>query len=514
MRNPTRRQTILHFTLHDLVRKIVIMKVFLGNPPWNKPGFYGVRAGSRWPHFEHESSCYMPFPFQLAYAAALLEKNGFDVLLVDAIAGRMNDQHYLEQLTGFNPDLIIHEISTISLSQDIRIIDRIRDMMGAKPKVAVCGLHVYAFQPSFLDLYPQIDFSLIGEYELTALELAWCLAEGKDVSEELGILYRNTGGKAHANPRRPLIKDLNSLPWPARHFLPMQNYHDRPGGIPKPSVQMWSSRGCPFRCNFCAWPQIMYDSHSFRARDPIKVVDEMEYLVKERGFKSVYFDDDTFNVGKSRVLRICSEIKKRQLNVPWAIMARADLMDEELLKALKGAGLHALKYGVESADQEIVRRCGKQMDIKKTEAMIQKTRALGILYHLTFTFGLPGETRETIKKSLDWCLKMDPDTVQFSLTTPFPGSRFYEEMDKEGRIVSKNWEEYDGYFHGVVNTEHLTARELEEIKQEVVKTWEAHAENRRQKRERGKYLTPGYIAASILNPRKAVKKIKEIYFPR
>jgi radical SAM superfamily enzyme YgiQ (UPF0313 family) len=146
--------------------------------------------------------------------------------------------------------------------------------------------------------------------------------------------------------------------------------------------------------------------------------------------------------------------------------------------------------------------------------MIQKTRALGILYHLTFTFGLPGETRETIKKSLDWCLKMDPDTVQFSLTTPFPGSRFYEEMDKEGRIVSKNWEEYDGYFHGVVNTEHLTARELEEIKQEVVKTWEAHAENRRQKRERGKYLTPGYIAASILNPRKAVKKIKEIYFPR
>lgn len=487
------------------------MKIFLGNPPWSKPGFYGVRAGSRWPHFEHESSRYMPFPFQLAYAAAVLEINGFELLLVDGIAERMSDEQYLERLALFRPDLIIHEISTISFSQDMRVIEHIRERAGTRPKVAVCGLHVFAFQPDFLDRFKGIDYSFIGEYEQTALDLARCLRDGKGVSQVLGLVYRDAEGRARANPRRSLIKDLDSLPWPARHFLPMENYYDTPGGIPKPSVQMWASRGCPFGCVFCAWPQIVYNSHSYRARDPVKVVDEMECLVKEKGFKSVYFDDDTFNIGKPRIMKICSEIMKRRINVPWAIMARADLMDEEILTALKESGLHALKYGVESADQGIVDRCGKQMDLVKTESMILKTRKLGILYHLTFTFGLPGETRQTIRKSIDWCLRMDPDTVQFSLTTPFPGSRFYKEMQKQGRIVSRDWEEYDGFFHAVVDTEHLTASELLELRNDVVRRWDAHVKNRQVRRRRKNYLHPRYITEALRNPLKAARKIRELY---
>lgn len=453
----------------------------------------------------------MPFPFQLAYAAALLEKNGFEVLLVDGIAERISDEQYLARLSSFNPDLILHEISTISFYHDMRIIDGVRRILGSQGRIAVCGLHVYAFQPEFLDCNPIIDFSLIGEYELSTLELARCLAEGRDVQGIPGLVFRDAHRKARANARRPLIKDLDTLPWPARHFTSMANYHDTPGVIPEPSVQMWSSRGCPFRCTFCAWPQIIYGSHSYRARDPVKVVDEMEYLVKEMGFKSVYFDDDTFNIGKNRVLKICSEIGKRRLNVPWAIMARADLMDEEMLEALKSSGLHALKYGIESANQEVVNRCGKSMDLQKTEAMIRKTRELGILYHLTFTFGLPGETRESIKRSIDWCLRADPDTVQFSITTPFPGSHFYEELEKEGRIVSKNWEEYDGYSRAVITTENLTARELEELRSEAACAWDAHVKKRGITRERRNYLNPKYLSALIRDPIKAAKKIRELY---
>ena len=487
------------------------MRVFLGNPPWSKPGFYGVRAGSRWPHFEHETSDYMPFPFQLAYAAAVLEREGFDVLLVDGIAERISDEEYLDRLAAFGPDLVIHEISTISLSQDLKIIGMLRERIGTAPKVAVCGLHIFAFEPDFLDTHPGIDFSLMGEYELTALDLARCLSSGGDPAGIAGLVYRDSGGKARANPRRPLLEDIDSLPWPARHFLPMDNYHDTPGGIPTPSVQMWASRGCPFRCCFCAWPQIVYNSHSYRVRDPIKVVDEMEYLVKEKGFRSVYFDDDTFNIGKPRILKICSEIRRRNIGVPWAIMARADTMDEEMLVALREAGLHALKYGVESAVQEIVDRAGKQMNLEKTEAMIRKTRELGILYHLTFTFGLPGETQETVRRSIDWCLAMDPDTVQFSLTTPFPGSRFYNDMKREGRLVSENWDEYDGYFHCVVNTESLSAAELLDLRNEAVRRWDAHVRRRELKRERKKYLSPRYIQAAILDPVKAVRKFRKLY---
>jgi len=487
------------------------MKIFLGNPPWRKPGFYGVRAGSRWPHFEREGSRYMPFPFQLAYAAALLEKNGFEVLLVDGIAERMSDEHYLERLSNFNPDLVLHEISTVSFAHDMRIIDRVRRVVGSKARIAVCGLHVHAFQPEFLNVNPIIDFSLIGEYELTLLELATYLAEGRDVQNLAGLVFRDAHGNARANARRPLIEELDSLPWPVRDFTPMENYHDTPGQIPEPSVQMWSSRGCPFRCTFCAWPQIIYGSRRYRARDPVKVVDEMEYLVREMGFKSVYFDDDTFNIGKDRILTICSEIAKRKLSVPWAIMARADLMDEEMLEALKSSGLHALKYGIESVDQEVVNRSGKALDMRKTEAMIRKTRELGIRYHLTFTFGLPGDTRDSITKSIDWCLTMDPDTVQFSLTTPFPGSQFYEELDKAGRIVNKNWEEYDGYSRAVITTENLTARELEELRSEAACAWDAHVKKRGITRERRNYLKLKYLSALMRDPIKAAKKIRDFY---
>lgn len=490
------------------------MKILLGNPPWRKPGFYGVRAGSRWPHFERESSSYMPFPFQLAYAAAVLERERFEVRLVDGIAERMTDDAYLARLADFAPDLVIHEISTISISHDMRIIDAARRRLGGGARIAVCGLHVLAHDPEFLRRQPAVDFSLIGEYELTSLELARRLSEGGPVDGVAGLVYRDAAGTPRANPRRPLVKDLDSLPWPARHLLPMNAYHDTPGGIPEPSVQMWSSRGCPFRCSFCAWPQIVYGSRAYRARDPIRVVDEMEHLVRERGFKSVYFDDDTFNVGRDRVLAICRGITRRRLGVPWAIMARADLMDEKVLAALKQAGLHALKYGVETVDQGILDRCGKDLDIGKTEAMIRLTRKLGILYHLTFTFGLPGETRESIRKSIDWCIRMDPDTVQFSVSTPFPGSRFYDELEAKGHIMSRDWEEYDGFFHSVVRTESLGPEEILEGRNAAVKAWETHVARRVRRRRLRGYLRPRYAAAAIRSPGRAIRKLRELGIPK
>ncbi len=486
------------------------MKVLLGNPPWRKPGYYGVRAGSRWPHFEHQSSRYMPFPFHLAYAAAVLERDGFEVRMVDGCAERISDEAYLDRLAAFDPDLLIHEISTISLSQDLRIVDAVRRRVGNRPRIAVCGLHVLAFEPEFLRLNSAVDFSFIGEYEQTALELARRLASGTSADGIAGLVYRDAAGDPRAAPRRPLYRELDTLPWPARHLLPMDAYHDTPGGIPEPSVQMWASRGCPFRCSFCAWPQIVYGNRLYRPRDPIKVVDEMEHLVREKGFRSVYFDDDTFNIGKERILAICSEIRRRRLDIPWAAMARADLMDREMLRALKEAGLRAVKYGVESIDQGILDRCGKQMDLKKTEAMIRKTRELDILYHLTFTFGLPGETRETIRKSVDWCLRMDPDTVQFSVSTPFPGSRFYAELESRKQITSRNWDEYDGFFHAVVRTESLGPEEILEERNAAAKTWEAHAARRARRRALRRYLTPRYAAAAVRSPRKALRKLREL----
>jgi len=439
------------------------MRVFMGNAPWSRPGHYGVRAGSRWPHFEKEGSDYMPFPFFLAYGAAVLEEDGFDVLLVDAIAENQTEEWFVERVEDFRPTLIVLEVSTISIETDLGVVQAIRDIMGDEVKLALCGLHSLMYSPEFLADNPQVDFVMVGEYELTLLELARSLKAGEVGGPLKGLLHRTAEGKIVVGRRRPVVSNLDSLPWPARHHLPMHSYHDEPGNIPRPSVQMWASRGCPFKCNFCAWPQIMYGGNRYRTRNPTDVVDEMEWLVREWTFRSVYFDDDTFNVGKKRLMRLCWEIRNRQLDVPWAAMARADLMDEKLLDELSSAGMAAVKYGVESASQALVDGCGKALDLEKARRGIELTEKFGIKYHLTFMFGLPGETRESARRTIDMALGFNADSAQFTIATPFPGSSFFKQMKQEGRLLEEEFACFDGYHRAVIRTDGLSSRELEQI---------------------------------------------------
>jgi len=209
-------------------------------------------------------------------------------------------------------------------------------------------------------------------------------------------------------------------------------------------------------------------------RKPKFIVDEMEYLIKERKFKSIYFDDDTFNISKNNVIGICKEIKERKFNIPWAIMARADTMDEDMLIEMKGAGLHAVKYGVESAEQKLLDNIHKNMNLKKAEQMIRFTKSLDIKTHLTFTLGLPDETEDTIKKTIDYAIKLNPDTLQFSIMTPYPGTEYYKYLDAKGYIASKDWSDYDGASKSVIKTEHLSPGDLEEAKDRALRMWRKH----------------------------------------
>jgi len=436
------------------------LRVFLGNSPWHKEGFYGVRAGSRWPHFQPNSSKYMPFPFFLAYSAAVLERqDDVDVLLVDGVAEKMTDEEFLGRTLRFAPDVVVLEVSTISIDVDLACARSVREICP-DAKTVFCGPHTYMFEPDFLERHDCVDFVMKGEYEYTLRDLVSALQSGHPLDRIAGLLFRSDRGVVSTGDR-PVIENIDELPWPARRFLPMQVYCDTPGDIPMPSAQMWASRGCPYACIYCAWPQIMYGNKIYRGRDPVAVVDEMEHLIRQQGFKSVFFDDDTFNIGKERILKICSEINRRGLKVPWSVMARADTMDAELLAALKGAGLQGLKYGVESASQEILNRCGKALDLKKVNEMVRLTKRLGIWVHLTFMFGLPGETRETMDNTIDLALSLDPDSLQFSIATPWPGTEFYKEVEKRGFLLSKDFSEYDGCKVAVVRTESLTKEDLE-----------------------------------------------------
>ncbi|MBU1912024.1 MAG: radical SAM protein [Candidatus Omnitrophica bacterium] len=453
-------------------------RVLLVNMPWQRQNKYGVRAGSRWPHVKDESEGkYMPFPFFLAYSASLLRKNDIDATVIDYAAEETSEHIFLDNLPKIDFDIVVTETSTPSFSYDMELLRKISVL--DKP-VVLCGSHPEIYKTQFLEKYDFIDFVIFGEYEFTLLELMRSIIEGNnDFSHVNGLIWRDAKNNVIRNMPRKLI-DINTLPWPYRDTLPMEKYWDLPGDIPHPSVQMVASRGCPFSCNFCLWPQIFFGGKTYRTRDIKDVVDEMEYLIKEKGFKSIYFDDDTFNVGKPRIMKMCDEILKRNLNnVPWAVMARADLMDEEMLNAMKKAGLHAVKYGVESASQELVNRCGKCLDLKKAGRMIKYTKSLGIKVHLTFSFGLEGETKETVKETVDYALKTDPESVQFSILTPFPGTALFEELDKSGRILTKDWSLYDGHYNCIFQPDSLSQVELEESKKYAYRIWADHKRKKR-----------------------------------
>ncbi len=446
------------------------MKVFLGNAPWNAEGMYGVRAGSRWPHFENADQEYMPFPFFLAYATAVLEQNDTEVLLVDGIAERLTEEEFGQHIVRFGPDLIVMEVSTPSLMTDARQWKQVRELVGPDVKIALTGIHHPMQDPAWLVENPEVDFVLVGEYEYTLRDLVNRLDQGRDLDGIDGLIHRSEGHPTWTG-KRPLIQLLDEVPWPARHFLPMYDYRDEPGSIDRPSVQVWASRGCPYRCSFCAWPQIMYGGFKYRTRDVVDVIDETEWLVQQWGFKSVYYDDDTFNIGKKRMLHFCNEFKARQMGIPWAIMARIDGMDEEILEAMADSGLSALKYGVESADQTIVDQCGKRLDVSKVRSVVNMTHALGIKVHLTFMFGLPGETRDSAMRTLDLALELMPESLQFTLATPFPGSKLHTQLLKEGKLQSLDYSKYDGFHTAVVATDDLSASDLEDILCEANTRW-------------------------------------------
>ena len=485
---------------------VLKVKVLIANPPWYKGDMFGVRAGSRWPHFQEGP--YLPFPFFMAYSASLLETNDKEVLAIDCIAEKLKEEGFIKKLKDFSPDLLLMEVSTPSIYSDLALAEEIKSSFPSI-KIAFSGPHVLMHDEKFLDEYIFIDYILFGEYEYTLLELVECLEQNGDLKNISGLIYRGTGGKCEKNPSRALISDLDQLPWPARHFFPIQNYCDLGYGVPQPSLQLWASRGCPFGCNFCFWPQVMYGGRQYRVRDAKEILKEIKFCIEKYDLKSYFFDDDTFNIGKDRIIQIASEIKKNNINLPWAAMSRADTMDFEMLDSLYDSGLRGIKYGVESGVQEIVDRAGKSLDLKKVEEIVSYTKKLGIHVHLTFTFGLPGETKDSVNKTIDFALELNPDSLQFSIMTPFPGSKYFQELDEKGCILTKDWSKYDGSSNAVMKTEELEPKDLEKAVEKATELWKTHV-YKRSFNDKKLY----YIKKGLANPYKAIKAIKNILLPR
>jgi anaerobic magnesium-protoporphyrin IX monomethyl ester cyclase len=440
-------------------------RVMLLNPPWTIEGRRGVRAGSRWPYTapltDHDDvTGYMPYPFFLGYLSSLLRDRGIINVIVDAVAEELTNSDFIERVAGYEPDIILMEVATASYVIDTLWLLKIKERLP-QVKMIWTGAHVTVQGERILRENPFVDYIIQGEYEKVALNLIENLLEGRDYSKLSGLLYRNSSGEIMDNGRAELL-DLDCLPLPERLTLPIYKYNDLFAGMAYPSLQLHASRGCPYACIYCVWPQVLYGSRKYRVRSPGNVALEIRQVIDEFGFASFYFDDDTFNIGKERILNLCREMDQMNLNLPWGIMARADTMDYEMLKAMKEAGLVGIKFGVESGNQSLVDAAEKDLDLAKVRTSVQWCRDLGVMTHLTFTFGLPGENRATIERTIEFAKEMNPDTIQFSITTPFPGTKYFDMLKKRGHLLTEEWEKYDGGLHTVIQSDELSKEDLEE----------------------------------------------------
>jgi anaerobic magnesium-protoporphyrin IX monomethyl ester cyclase len=440
------------------------MKVLLANPPWVRDDRVGFRSNVRWPFtvsradFERGGKVSYHFPIYQAYTLAVLQQDEFDVAAIDCSISQMNVKEFVGAVAAHAPDLVVLEVATPSFRLDMRTSQALKESLDLP--TAVIGTHASVFHRAIVNDYPAIDFVIRGEYEYTVLELARALRDRRDPGEIEGLTFRHDGTVV-VTQDRPYIADLDRLPFPARDYFDWGRYHE-PTYYALPWITMISSRGCPYRCTFCSWPQTMY-GHKYRVRSAKNVVDEMEHCVKKYRPGEIFFDDDTFTIGKSRVMDICREIRDRNLQVVWSCMGRTDTVDPEMLAEMFSAGCRKIKFGVETGSEKMMETIQKGLDLSRVGEIFESARSVGMEVHGTFMIGLPGETRETVKETVTLASSIPMDSVQFSIATPFPGTRFYAECVQNGWLVTENWDDYDGNFGSVVSYPQLSKVEIEEL---------------------------------------------------
>ena len=438
------------------------MKVLFLNPPHR----FKLSRSSRWPEYTKSGTLY--YPFWLAYAAGAMMKTKHETNLIDAIANEWDDSKTIDEIIKFKPQLVIVETSTPSIHSDIKFIEELKKVSNVK--VVLVGTHPSVLPEQTLKMSKKIDFIARKEYDYTIPELADIIENNSDLKQVLGISYRKENRIIH-NPDRPLIQDLDALPFVSKVYKKFLNvYNYRYALARHPMIQIWSSRGCPNLCTFCLIPQT-FTTRNFRARSPENFVDELEWIKENMPeIKEIFIEDDTFTVNKQRVLKICDLIEKRELDIVWSVNARADV-PYDVLKRMKETGCRMLIVGYESGNEQILKNIKKGITLKQAEEFTKNSKKLGLKIFGCFMIGLPGDTKETIEQTFQFAKKLKPDMVFFQQTVPFPGTEFYDWCKKNEYLITEDfrkWLDSNGKLNYLVNYPNLTSEEIKQIRDKLM----------------------------------------------
>lgn len=399
------------------------MKVLFVNPPQtaSKYKFMGVIAP----------------PLGIAYMAGVLQENNIDIEILDASAEDMDFKDVEKELLKRKPDLVALTALTPTIGRALETAQVVKETLPDSI-VVMGGYHpTFNFIETLED--ENVDIVIRGEGEYIMLNLVQALENQSSLHDVKGIVFEDKNSKEIVvNPEAPLIQDLDELPFPALNLLPMKKY--RLLDMDTHMTTMITTRGCPMQCSFCS--SAAMHGKKIRERSVENIVDEIEYLKTNYDIDTIAFMDDTFTLKKRKVMAICDEILKRNIEIMWGCTSRVDTLDEKLLKKMKEAGCITIFIGVESADQQQLDNMCKNTTIAKIENAFKIAHKLKIRTIASVALGMPGDTKEIMNKTVKFVHKLKPNYAIYSLATPYPGTRFYKEAFEKNLIKIKDWSKY------------------------------------------------------------------------
>lgn len=396
--------------------------VLLINPPWvskDENIWHGIKSA-------------MP-PLGLLSIASYIEQEGIKTKVLDVHVEKLNAKEVEDYIRQCSPKIVGLSVMTATANAANRIAQIVKKV-DSSIQVVMGGVHAEALPVECLR-NSAVDIVVRGDGEETFLSIC----KGRPLQDIKGVSYRGPQQNVIHNQVADVEMDLDKYPMPAYHLVPMDKYYPAIGAYKRlPAINMLMTRGCPGKCTFCNSAMT-----TLRSRSAAKVVEEIEYLQKNYGIKEIQFYDDTFTVLRPNVFEFCRLMKEKNLGVSWAAFVRADCFDEKIAQAMKDAGCHQVMVGVESGDEQILKNIRKPIMFKRTINCVEIAKKVGIDARAAFIFGSEGETVESLQRTIDFSLELNPDIALYNITTPYPGTQLFNWAKQNGYLLTEEWSNYE-----------------------------------------------------------------------
>jgi anaerobic magnesium-protoporphyrin IX monomethyl ester cyclase len=423
------------------------MRIALISPKWN-------RRANDYP------------PLGLAYLAAVLARNGHEVALFDfGLDPSTPLDEDVQRVYAFDPQLVGITAMTIVYRSVLETATLLKAELG-RP-IVVGGPHATLYPERILNEAPVVDYVVRGEGEETVLELVHALEDkNTDLGAIRGLSYR-LRGEVVSNEEREIIRDLDALPFPARHLFDLKRYGLRtPEG--RPMITVLSSRGCPYNCAYCFKGIV---GRTYRQRSPENIIAEIQQVIAQYNVRDFYFIDDLFTLDVKRLDALTEQFMAQKLDIRWQCLGRVDRVNADVLRRMYDAGCRRIHYGIESGNQGILGRIGKGFKLEQVKQAVRWTTEAGIEAKGYFMLGLPGDTEQTMKQTVDFAVALDLDEAMFSLTTPFPGTRLWDELVKKRPETEYSQDLDRAYYYGSADEEVVPFLNVSEVSDSVLNQW-------------------------------------------